>query len=241
MNIRENKPIKDIVGWDTVNWGGALLYLDDHLPDTDVGNLTALELGSGFNGGLSLWLALKGMRVMCSGWHPNYIEASDEPKSIHKAYRVDKLIEYREIDATNIPYKNSYDIVCYKSMLGGIIRNGSLDIARNVVNEIYDSLKPGGILLFLENIVSTRLHAIFRNKYGAGRNKWRYFSIIEIEYLHKQFHSFEYQTFGFLACFGTNELQRTALGRIDRILSSRILPKKWNYILAGVATKERSV
>lgn len=239
--MQDGRIIKDIVGWDTVNWSQALQYWDNYFPNGNLGCLNALELGSGFNGGLSLWLALKGIKVTCSGYHQKYKGASDKAKSIHKAYGVDNLIEYQEVDATQIPYESSYDIVCYKSMLGGIVRGGKLDIAQNVIKGIYDALKPGGVLFFAENITSTWLHKVMRKKYGSGKNKWRYFTIKEIEELHKQFDVFEYQTFGFLGCFGVNELQRTVLGKIDQMLFSNVLPKNMNYILAGVAIKGKNV
>ena len=63
----------------------------------------------------------------------------------------------------------------------------------------------------------------------------------EIKKLHKQFDVFEYQTFGFLGCFGVNELQRTVLGQIDQMLFSNVLPQNMNYILAGVAIKGKNV
>lgn len=233
--------LKNILGWDTINWSQALQYWDKFIPQEKISNLTALELGSGFNGGASLWLALKGIRTTCSGYHRKYVGASDEAKIIHHRYGVKEFIEYKEVDAIRIPYKSKYDIICYKSMLGGIVREEGLDTAKKVIDGIYEALKPGGILLFAENTSSTTIHQMLRNKYGAGKNKWRYFAIGELIKLHDKFNSFEYQTYGFLGCFGLSEKQRSILGRIDQAIFSKIVPEKWNYILAGVAIKQRDV
>ena len=233
--------LKDILGWDTINWSQALHYWDKFIPQENTSNLTALELGSGFNGGLSLWLALKKIKTTCSGYHPRYVGASDKAKLIHHKYDVKDFVEYKEVDARHIPHKSQYDIICYKSMLGGIVAKGEFDTAKKVIDGIYEALKPGGILLFAENILSTSIHQIIRNRYGSGKQKWRYFTIGELIKLHGIFNSFEYQTYGFLGCFGVSEKQRSILGRIDRAIFNKILPERLNYILAGVAIKEGGV
>jgi len=232
--------VKDIFGWDVVNWSQSILYWENFISQKDIDNITALELGSGFNGGLSLWLASKGIKTTCSGYSLNYRGAWNEAKSVHHKYGISDLIEYKEVDATNIPYKSKYDIICYKSMLGGIVREKTIDTAKKVIEEIYAALKPGGMLLFAENISSTFVHKIMRNKYGAGKNKWRYFTIEEFEMLHREFQLFEYRTFGFFGAFGLNEKLRTILGNIDQVIL-KIVPKKWNYILTGVAVKQNNV
>jgi len=130
----DEETLKDILGWDIINWGQALDFFDASLPEKKQG-LTALELGSGFNGGLSLWLALKGIKVTCSGFNPKYDGVSNEAKEAHIKYQVNKLIEYKEINACDIPYESSFDIICYKSMLGGIVRNQESSIAENITDQ----------------------------------------------------------------------------------------------------------
>ena len=233
-----DEKLKDIIGWDIVNWSQSIQYWEKFIPQENIDDILALELGSGFNGGLSLWLALKGIKTTCSGYHPNYADASDEAKAIHHKYDVNDLIEYKNVDATNIPYKSEYDIICYKSMLGGIVREKSLETAKKVIDNIYEALKPGGMLFFAENISSTFAHKLLRKKFGAGKNRWRYFTIEELNILHRGFQSFEYRTFGFLGCFGLNEKQNAILGNLDKTISKlKVLPEKWNYILAGVTIK----
>jgi len=233
--MTDNK-LKDILGWDIVNWSESIKYWEHFICQKNIDNITALELGSGFNGGLSLWLALKGIKTTCSAYHPSYRNVLDKAKTIHLKHGVNDLIDYEEIDATNIPYTSKYDIICYKSMLGGIVRKDDLKTAENVVKQIYAALKPNGMLLFAENITSTVIHKILRKQHGSGRNNWRYFTIDELNLLHTDFKSFEYLTFGFLGCFGRGEKQRSILGRIDQTLF-RNIPENWNYVLAGVAIK----
>ena len=57
--------VADIVGWDIVNWSRALRFWDAHLGERGT-SASCLELGSGAKGSLSLWLALRGNRVLCS-------------------------------------------------------------------------------------------------------------------------------------------------------------------------------
>ncbi len=228
--------LKDIIGWDVANWSQALQYWEKFLPEKKSNDTTALELGSGFNGGLSLWLALKGIKTTCSGYNPNYNGASDQAKAIHEKYGVSDLIEYQEINATEIPYQAKYDIICYKSMLGGIVRKGDMEIAEKVVEEIFSALKPGGVLMFAENTSATFVHKVMRNRFSTGKSGWRYFTIDELNMLHRQFSTFEYRTYGFLGCFGINEQQRRMLGNLDQTIFTK-LPEQWNYFLAGAAIK----
>lgn len=161
----------------------------------------ALELGGGTNGGLSLWLASKGYKVICSA----YEEISEETKVIHNKYNFSQQIEYKIIDALSIPYEEVFDIICFKSMLGRIARENDIKIAENVLSQIQKALKPGGNLLFAENLSSSLLYKLLRNRYGALKNNLRYFTVSEIKELFRNFSSLNYKTFGFIGCFGRNE------------------------------------
>ena len=232
----KDKALIDIFGWDTVNWSQAVPLWEKYLAKYNTEKVDALELGGGVNGGLSLWLALKGIKTFCTGYNPDNKDAFRDAKQVHKKYNVSNIVEYKSLDATNIPFKSEFDIICYKSMLGGIVRNKGLDIAQHVTNEIYSALKPGGVLLFAENLTSTIIHRFLRRNYGAGKNDWRYFSTVELKSLHSKFEVFEYRTYGFLGCFGQNEKQRLKLGYFDKAIQG-FLPNNWNYIFIGVAVK----
>jgi hypothetical protein len=131
----------DIMGWDVKNWSKCLPFFESNF---HANPQSALELGSGYNGGLSLWLASKGIRTICSGYHPKYSDASNEAKDIHKKYGVSDCISYKRINAAELPYKNEFDIIAYKSMLGGIVRDGDISIAQDVLKGVQNAMKPGG-------------------------------------------------------------------------------------------------
>jgi SAM-dependent methyltransferase len=227
MGLRE-----DVVGWDVANWARALDYWESTL-DHDLAGCRALELGCGGNGGVSLWMATKGCKVTCSG----YLGVEDAARSAHRAYGVEGLISYETIDACSIPHREKFDLVCYKSMLGRIVQDGSLQVGRDVVAQIMQALKPGGKLLFAENLAATRFHHALRQKWGTGRNRWRYFTIEELAELHAGFTAFEYTTFGLTGCLGRTERQRRLLGRLDSRWFDGMVPDRWHYIMAGIATK----
>jgi 2-polyprenyl-3-methyl-5-hydroxy-6-metoxy-1,4-benzoquinol methylase len=105
---------RDFIDWDVRNWSAALDYW---LARTrkDLSKCYALELGSR-HGGLSLWLALQGARVICSDIRP----PTDSAKQRHRKYGVADRIQYQIVDATDIGYENEFDVVAFKSLLGGL-------------------------------------------------------------------------------------------------------------------------
>ena len=57
-----NELIKDIIGWDIKSWSKALVYWNSVVDWSKIQQ--GLELG-GREGGLSLWLGLKGVSTSC--------------------------------------------------------------------------------------------------------------------------------------------------------------------------------
>jgi SAM-dependent methyltransferase len=229
--MKEKEIINDSIYWDVFNWSKSLSFWENNL-NMNTNKIKALELGCSENGGLSLWLASKGCEVNCSG----YEQISRKTIEIHNTYTLPGSIKYNQIDALSIPYKEFYDIICFKSMLGGIVRCRSLEVARKVISEIHKALKPGGTLLFAENLSGTMIHRFLRTKYGALKNNWRYFEIEELKDLFSDYSSFNYTTFGFLGCFGRTEKQKKIFGKIDSILFDT-LNEKFHYIIACIAIK----
>ncbi len=79
----------------------------------------------------------------------------------HKRHNVQHLISYVAADATNLPFADRrFDVVAFKSILGTIGRNDQRDSTGKAISEIYRVLKPGGILLFAENLTGTALHRL---------------------------------------------------------------------------------
>src|SRR5687767_12165592 len=102
----------EFIEWDVRNWSSALDFWRLHT-SKNIATCSALELGSR-HGGLSLWLALQGARVIAS----DIDGPSPAAAQLHKGRKVSHLITYESIDATSIPYTEKFDIVLFKSMLG---------------------------------------------------------------------------------------------------------------------------
>lgn len=236
MQAAEKDPImteevtKDIIQWDIKSWSKALLFWDRKIDWNNIEN--GLELG-GLKGGLSLWLALKGKQVICSD-RKEFKNASEQ---LHMRYNVSSNVQYQFIDATNIPYENHFDIIVFKSIIGVIGRNDSYDRQQKVFREIYKALKPGGKLLFAENLIASPFHQRLRKRFVRWGNKWRYVSIEEIKEFLNEFSSYDIQTTGVLATLGRNEKQRNALATIDKLFLNKVCPDKWKYIAYGIAEK----
>ncbi len=221
---------KDIIQWDIKSWSEALDYWDSKIDWNKIQN--GLELG-GRQGGLSLWLALKGKQTVCS----DLKDAKNIAEQLHLRHNVSTLVKYQDIDATNIPYENYFDIIVFKSIIGGIGRNNNYEIQKKVFREIYKALKPGGKLLFAENLIASSFHQLLRKRFVNWGSSWRYVSIIEMEEFLNEFSSYDIQTTGVLGTFGRNENQRNALSAIDKIILNKVCPDNWKYIAYGIAEK----
>jgi hypothetical protein len=98
-------------------------------------------------------------------------------------------------------------------------------------------LKPGGVLLFAENLTSTALHHFARSRFMGRKATWHYFALRELGEMLSPFRSFDMTTFGFLGCFGRSEAQRRFLGKLDRALFDKLVPAHWHYVAAAIAYK----
>jgi 2-polyprenyl-3-methyl-5-hydroxy-6-metoxy-1,4-benzoquinol methylase len=219
--------VRDILEWDTVNWSVCFKAWEGHIP---IEPSDCLEIGCGA-GGLSLWLASKGHRVVCSDINM----PGKSVRQLHQSYGVSHKISYEAIDATDIPYTEQFDIIALKSVLGGIWAKNGLENMQQAIREIHKSLKPNGKLLFAENLRSTPIHMFCRKRLlNRHEHSWQYPTIEEMRDFLSDFSSVNYQLAGFLGTFGRTETQRIIMGYIDKILVP-IVPKEWNYIMAGVA------
>jgi len=229
-------PLKDIIEWDVLNWAEALKVwqpvIDTLPPDSKI-----LAIGER-NGGLSLWLALQGFRVICT----DRTGPTEEAKKMHQDYGVQELIEYRSFDIFNpdIP-ENAIDLVIMKSVLGGLKSNYQDKSSRNddarklAIQNIYNLLKPGGYLLTADNMQGGFLIQWLRN----GHNKqagWHYFSLAEMNALMASLSSSSTHVFGILPASFSNQ-PLNALSHFANKYLLQWLPATNKYIGITVARK----
>jgi SAM-dependent methyltransferase len=226
----KKETIADIIEWDIESWKKALEFWEEKVDWSKIHS--ALELG-GRRGGLSLWLAQKGIKCLCSDLENT--EATAKP--LHQKYGVESLVEYRDINALDIPYENHFDLVGFKSIIGGIGRDNNPQNQRKAFEEIYKALKPGGVLVFAENLSASLMHKTLRKKFVKWGDSWRYVSLAELSNYLSIFSSFELKSTGVMASFGRNEAQRKALAQVDKLGLNQLSPASWKYIGYGIAVK----
>ncbi|MDR1904254.1 MAG: class I SAM-dependent methyltransferase, partial [Treponema sp.] len=139
--------------------------------------------------------------------------------------------------ATDIRYENYFDIIVFKSIIGGIGRNNNIQMQEKVFTEIYKSLKPGGKLLFAENLIASPLHQFLRKKFIRWGRDWRYIALNELSRFLSPFKSYKNEVTGILAALGRTEWQRNMLAYIDQLILNHICPDNWKYIVYGIAEK----
>jgi SAM-dependent methyltransferase len=229
MNVNRASLVNDIFQWDVRAWATALPFWEEQIKQISSGK--ALELG-GRQGGLSLWLANKGIDVICSDLSESEVTA----KPLHQKYNLSN-VSYKDIDASAIPYENYFDVIVFKSIIGGIGRFGGMELQQKTFNSIYKALKPGGHLLFAENLIASPLHKFLRKKFVKWGDTWRYVSLSELRTFTKEFRSVEIHATGFASAFGRSESQRNILAGVDTVICNAVVPNNWKYIAYGSARK----
>jgi 2-polyprenyl-3-methyl-5-hydroxy-6-metoxy-1,4-benzoquinol methylase len=225
-----NGAAADILEWDVENWSQALEFWRRHSL-LRLSGCEALEIGSR-NGGLSLWLALSGANVVCSDVNG----PTEAAKHKHQRYGVAAAVKYERVNALQIPYHQAFDVVAFKSVLGGIGAAG-VDSQRRAVQQMYQALKPRGELWFAENLIASPLHQALRGRFVKWGPSWRYVSLRELREFLSPFASVIIRATGVLGALGRNEPQRSVLARCDQRIVNRLVPPSWRYIALVVATK----
>jgi len=222
---------RDFIEWDVRNWSTALDFWA-HETAQELAGCSALEIGSR-HGGLSLWLAHQGANVVCS----DVGGPSRRAGMKHAAAGVSNRITYASVDATEIPYRNQFDIIVFKSVLGAVGGHQGKDAQAGAIRQMYDALKPGGELLFAENLIAAPIHRYLRDHFVSWSRAWRYVSTDEMREFLSPFAYFTYRTVGFAGAFGRTPRQRDFLGLLDRMLLTRMVPASWRYVMIGLARK----
>jgi ubiquinone/menaquinone biosynthesis C-methylase UbiE len=220
-------PLEAIFEWDVATWSRSLSLWERHLP-AELAGSRALEVGAR-NGGLSLYLAERGATVVCS----DLTDPEQRARPNHERWGVVDRIEYRVADTTALPFEDeSFELVAFKSVLGAL---STADAQGRAMAELRRVLRPGGRLLWAENLAASRLHRLLRRRLPWA-SYWRYPSLAEWQEWTEAFADCELATAGISAALGRSEGQRRLLARLDRVLE-RLAPRTWRYAVFGVARK----
>ncbi len=223
---------RDVIQWDARSWSRALPLWQRAL-DGRPTPLKALAVGER-EGGLSLWLALMGHQVVCSDLRP----LPPGTSAMHQRHGVADRIEYRAIDICRIDHPDAhFDVAVFKSVIGAL---GSREAQEKALAELHRVLRPGGVLLFAENLEGNCLQRSLRQRFAPWVTYWRYLLWPQDKDLFSRFSSSEFRLFGLLANLGRSEAQRTVLSHVDDLLMP-LLPERWRYAVAGVCRKGGSV
>ncbi|NND95157.1 MAG: class I SAM-dependent methyltransferase [Flavobacteriales bacterium] len=221
--------IETIFEWDMTNWSRCITFFQKHLETQN--QLTCLELG-GRRGGMSFWMALNGHDVICS----DLTSPEEIAGPLHGSYELKGSIQYSAIDALDISYENHFDLIMFKSVLGGVSREGNDQKKAECLQQIYKALKPGGKVIIAENLTASWLHRSLRKRFVKWGGLWNYLEYHEVDELFQEFRNVRYHSVGFFGAFGRTENQRRFLGKIDKAID-RLVPKSMRYIVFVIATK----
>ena len=220
-------PLKDIFQWEVRSWSSAMPLWRKHLPQHR--QVRCLGIGER-GGGLSLWLAGEGFEVTCTDLR----DFPAETQVLHEKYGVADRIRYQQADATALPFAEaSYDVVIFKSVIGAL---GTKHLQQQAIREMHRVLRPGGVLLFAENLHGSPLHGLLRRRFVSWSSYWRYLDPVDDRDLFAPFIRLEEGTTGFIANLGRTEGQRDLLARFDT-LARPLIPRSLRTIWYGAAIK----
>lgn len=224
--------VQRVIGWDVATWRRALPLFDAWLP-ADLTGMRALEVG-GREGGLSLWLAARGADVLCSDLDGPREEVLRDADALDLGARISTAAA----DATALPWREAFDILAFKSVLGGVARNDRHDRQRQALASMAAALRPGGLLLCAENLAASPLHGLARRLFVEWGGRWRYTDHDELgeDVRDAGFEILARSRCGLTATFGRSEAQRRVLAALDRRLEPW-LPERWRYVGVLVARR----
>jgi len=189
------KDLRKSIAWESFNWGRAIKYWFENinLEDLNSKEIKILELGGGKNCEISMIFSyLDSKNIVCSDIDEKALKIAKER---HKALGFHN-INYEVIDILNIPYSKFFDIIAFKSVLGGVAR-GDNNKKRLAIKEIYKTLRSNGYLMFVENLEATKFHKILRQRFTKWGKSWNYLKYTETKYLLKNFSKVSFKTYSF--------------------------------------------
>jgi len=218
-----------IFQWEVRSWSRALPLWERHLRAITSDQRHALALGER-DGGLSLMLANSGLVVVCSDLNG----PTQRAKDLHATFGWDECVTYESIDTLAIPKPdNSFDVIAFKSMIGAL---STKERQAQAIREMHRVLKPGGVLLFAENLHGSALHGWLRKRFVAWDAYWRYLDVKKDRDLFAPFTRVDDATTGFLANLGRTEAQRDLIARFDALVMP-LIPAGMRTIWYGAAIK----
>ena len=232
--MEEKLDLKFIVEWDVLTWSRAIRFWENFLAEnSEIPKNQGLELGAR-RGGLTYFFAHRfGSKMNCSDVEP----IPDETRKKLADAGLNGLITYSIADAVSLPFPDqSFDFITFKSILGVVGSKNRVENIEKAISEIHRVLKPGGVLLFAENLQGSLLHRKARQWFVPWGKAWRYLSLAEMHRLLSVFSQYELHTTGFLAAFAPgNEVIKSILARVDAALP--FIPTNWRYVGYGYALK----
>ncbi|WBW96364.1 class I SAM-dependent methyltransferase [Oceanirhabdus sp. W0125-5] len=231
MDIKNLKLLNDIVEWDIYTWKNAVEHWDRYITSNIecCDGKKVLDIGAR-DGGTSLYFALKGFSVICSDLNG----PTECAYKLHQKYDVHNMVEYKSIDGTDISYPDNYfDIVSFKSVIGGIGYDDNYDNMDKTFKEIYRILKPDGILFFAENTKASIIHQFLRKNFVKWGSKWHYMSIDELNSYINIYKESVVKTYGFFNCFYKN----SKIINVLDTLFNKIIKDNHKYMAYGHAIK----
>ena len=245
----------DIFDWDVPTWSRAIEIWEKEID----GEKHCLEIGAN-KGGLSLWLALNGHNVLCT----DLDNPKERAEPIHSKHQVDHLINYAALDILDLAMLaeqshpdnlslaqlgrsravktadlslDLYDLIIFKSILGGISRDNNLSLAKEAVDNMHALLKPGGTLLFAENLRGSVFHRLARKLFVKWGSSWNYLTVSELEELFSNFNYVEIKTTGFATAFAKGKKLNGLMSFFDNWIFNRVFGRRMKYVGYGKGKK----
>ena len=223
------RELNDIINWDVETWKVILPVWEKELKLINPVTATCIEVGSR-EGGISLWMTLKGFKITCSDIHYDLEEA----KALHKKYKVTDQVRYQKTDLLNWEEPGKYDVIVFKSVLGALQTEERIQKA---VDNIYWNLKPGGLLLFAENNQGSIFHQYLRKNYTDWGSSWFYFDDHSLQRIFSKFEPGSLHYNGVLSVAGNRTFLKGLISGLDKFFLNKVIPRKLRYIVYGVFKK----
>lgn len=219
--------LKLYLQWDELAWGKCLGLFKKIV--TEKGISSGLEIAAN-KGGISLFFASElGINMLCT----DLDNPEERFNTVYKNLSTSN-IKFAAINGLDMKLAdNSIEMLVFKSFLGGM---RTFENQQKAMNEIYRVLKPGGVLLFAENLGGSKLHRFFRRMLVPWGTSWRYITIGELEELIAPFGEKQIETFGFFSAFGKINFLKKLFYMFDQSTNS-VLPNSMKYICYGYAIK----